>query len=176
MRQQHPFCPRVGFHHQLWLSAVLVCEVTGFQMGSSVRVCIFSHLKGQPFQQKVGLLKQCCGQREILPSAGWAASGFSLHYLPCKLDSRRERGFQIFEMLYAKTLYISLAFLFFYFNIKQPFSLPVLCLRTEEQHLLETKEREWQQGVSTKRPEADTENHLLLLTLLSRAQTKCCSS
>lgn len=50
------------------------------------------------------------------------------------------------EMLHAKNracLYVRLPFLFLPFNIKQPFSLLVLCLRTEKQHLLETKEREW---------------------------------
>lgn len=67
----------------------------------------------------------------------------------------------MFEMLYAKSLYICLPFVFLSFNIQQPFSLLVLCLRTEEQHLLETKERERQQGVSTERTDADIENHLL---------------
>lgn len=71
----------------------------------------------------------------------------------------------MFEMLYAKSLYICLPFFFPSFNTKQPFSLLVLCLRTEEQHLLETKEREQQQGVPTKRTEADIENHLMFLPI-----------
>lgn len=51
----------------------------------------------------------------------------------------------MFQILYAKSLYICLPFLFLSFNIKQPFSLLGLCLRTEEQLSLETKERERQQ-------------------------------
>lgn len=65
----------------------------------------------------------------------------------------------MFEMLYAKSLHICLPFLFLAFNIKQPFSLLPFCLRTEEQHLLETKDRVWQQGASPKR--AETDNRLL---------------
>lgn len=116
------------------------------------RLC--AHLYFQPLEgaispaKTIRLLRQHCGQKGILPSTSWAPSGFSLHYLPCKLDSRgreggEERGLQMLEMLHVKTVYVCLPFLFFPFNIKQPFSLLVLCLRIEEQHLLETKEREW---------------------------------
>lgn len=74
-------------------------------------------------------------------------------------------------MLYAKSLNISLPFLFLPFNINQPFSLLVLCLRTAQQHWGETKARERQLGVSAGRVKADRENHLLSL-----AHGKCCSS
>lgn len=36
----------VSFHHQLWLLTVVVFELTGFQVGGTVLICIFSHLKG----------------------------------------------------------------------------------------------------------------------------------
>lgn len=77
----------------------------------------------------------------------------------------------MFEMLYAKSLYICLPFLFLYFNIKLPFSLLGLCLRTEEQHLVETKERQWQ-GVPPKRTQADTENHLLSFLPITAMSTR----
>lgn len=75
----------------------------------------------------------------------------------------------MFEMLYAKDLYICLPFLFVAFNIKQPFSRLLLCPRTEEQHLLETKDRVWQQGASPERAETDN-------PLLSWAHMKCRAS
>lgn len=107
----------------------------------------FQPLEGAIFPAKnISLLRQHCGQYGILASTRWAPPGFSLHYLPCKLDSPGGgvKGVaDVWNAACKNPVCSSPFFVFFPFNIKQPFSLLVLRLRTEEQHLLETKEREW---------------------------------